>query len=457
MKFEEFSISSSILRALKEAGYREAFPIQEAAIQPALEGRDLVGCAQTGTGKTAAFAIPVLQRLSKQVRRRTDKKQLRALVLTPTRELAFQIFESFRRYSKYTYIRNCVVFGGVRQLPQQKALERGADVLIATPGRLLDLMQQGYIDLSHIQILVLDEADRMLDMGFLPDVKKVLKQLPDRRQTLLFSATMPKEISKLIQTILVNPLTVKVAPVSSTVDAISQRVYFVEKKNKTKLLISILKKSPSVTSAIVFMRTKRGTDQLAKELRQAGIAAQSIHGDKTQWERQQTLKDFKNHQIQILVATDIAARGINVDRLSHVFNYDLPDVAETYVHRIGRTGRAGEEGVAIALCSPEEKPLLDGVEKLIRKKIKVLNDQRYSLSTSDSRLTATEKKKSSGRASKRSASPRNQRRTEPLERQMPRKNRLQPRPPVQSTNEVLDFARRQPVSSGRKRRSKNKS
>ena len=342
----------------------------------------MVGCAQTGTGKTAAFAIPVLQRLSKQVRRRTDKKQLRALVLTPTRELAFQIFESFRRYSKYTYVRNCVVFGGVRQLPQQKALERGADVLIATPGRLLDLMHQGYINLSHIQILVLDEADRMLDMGFLPDVKKVLKQLPDRRQTLLFSATMPKEISELIQTILSNPLTIKVAPVSSTVDAISQRVYFVEKKNKTKLLISILKKSPSVTSAIVFMRTKRGTDQLAKELRQAGIAAQSIHGDKTQWERQQTLKDFKNHRIQILVATDIAARGINVDRLSHVFNYDLPDVAETYVHRIGRTGRAGEEGVAIALCSPEEKPLLDGVEKLIRKKIKVLNDQRYSLSAS---------------------------------------------------------------------------
>lgn len=446
MRFEELPISRNILRALKDIGYQKASDIQELAIPPMLEGKDLVGCAQTGTGKTAAFAIPILERLlksSKPQRNKTYNRKIRALILTPTRELAFQIFENMRNYSKYIYIRNCVIFGGVGRTPQIQALGRGTDTLIATPGRLLDLMEQGYIDLSSVEIFVLDEADRMLDMGFLPDVKKIIKKLPNNRQTALFSATMPDEISKLIGSILVNPVTVKAAPVSSTVDAISQSVYFVDKRNKTKLLIYLLKDLPDDSSTLVFTRTKSGAERLAKDLKGSGIKAQSIHGDKSQWERRQALSDFKARKIQVLVATDIAARGIDVDRLSHVFNYDIPEVAETYVHRIGRTGRAGKDGNAISFCSLEEKPFFNGIEKLIRKKIKVEINPKYSTPIPKIHTNYSVKGASPRRSVKSSKNMTNVKRsyarnTGDLENQF-----LQAKPSIKNKNEILDFARRQ--------------
>ena len=363
MSFEQLSLTKPLLRAVEDAGYQTPSPIQEKAIPPVLEGRDLLGCAQTGTGKTAAFALPILQRLSAEPKKE-GKREIRTLVLTPTRELALQIEESFETYGKYLGLRSTVIFGGVGQNPQVLALKKGVDILVATPGRLLDLMNQGHVKLKHLEIFVLDEADRMLDMGFAPDVKKVVKVLPDKRQTLLFSATMPKEIAKLAAKLLHNPAKVFVTPVSSTVESIEQRVYHVDKRNKKHLLAHLLKEEHA-KSALVFTRTKHGADRVVRELSREGIKAKAIHGNKSQNARQDALMRLKDGRVKVLVATDIAARGLDISELSHVFNYDLPNIPETYVHRIGRTGRAGRGGVALSFCMPEEKPYLTDIEKLI--------------------------------------------------------------------------------------------
>jgi len=362
------------MKALKTEGYTMPTPIQEQAIPVILEGKDLLGCAQTGTGKTAAFAIPMLQMLHEEAKNEKGPRRIKALILTPTRELAIQIDESFAAYGRYTGIKHTVVFGGVSQIPQTNALKSGADILVATPGRLLDLINQKYISLSHVKMFVLDEADRMLDMGFSHDVKKIIAQLPIARQTLLFSATMPPEITKLIDTILSNPVKVEVTPASSTVDTIQQTVYFVDQKDKKSLLIKLLK-SRSIDSALVFTRTKHGADKIARDLAKASIAAQAIHGNKSQMARQLALENFKLKRTRVLVATDIAARGIDVQELSHVINFDLPNVPETYVHRIGRTGRAGMGGTAVSFCDSEERAYLRDIQKLISKKIPVSVNQ----------------------------------------------------------------------------------
>ena len=368
MTFQDLPLQPAILKAVAEAGYTSPSPIQAGAIPPVLAGRDLLGCAQTGTGKTAAFALPILQNLSAQTPQRPC---IRALILTPTRELALQIGDSFSAYGKHLKLRHTVIFGGVGQQPQVEALRRGVDILIACPGRLNDLIGQRLIDLSGIEIFVLDEADRMLDMGFVHDVKKVIAKLPRRRQTLLFSATMPKEIEELADSLLHDPAVVKVDPVSSTVDRIDQKLYFVEKKQKIELLAYLLQ-DKSIVNALVFSRTKHGADRIARLLNKAGITAAAIHGNKSQTARVNALEGFKAGKTHVLVATDIAARGIDISELSHVFNYDLPEVPETYVHRIGRTARAGADGVAISFCSTEEREYLAGIEKLNRKKIPVV-------------------------------------------------------------------------------------
>ena len=368
MTFQDLPLQPAILKAVAEAGYTSPSPIQARAIPPVLAGRDLLGCAQTGTGKTAAFALPILQNLSAQTPQRPC---IRALILTPTRELALQIGDSFSAYGKHLKLRHTVIFGGVGQQPQVEALRRGVDILIACPGRLNDLIGQRLIDLSGIEIFVLDEADRMLDMGFIHDVKKVIAKLPRRRQTLLFSATMPKEIEELADSLLHDPAVVKVDPVSSTVDRIDQKLYFVEKKQKIELLAYLLQ-DKSIVNALVFSRTKHGADRIARLLNKAGITAAAIHGNKSQTARVNALEGFKAGKTRVLVATDIAARGIDISELSHVFNYDLPEVPETYVHRIGRTARAGADGVAISFCSTEEREYLAGIEKLNRKKIPVV-------------------------------------------------------------------------------------
>lgn len=368
MTFQDLPLQPAILKAVAEAGYTSPSPIQAGAIPPVLAGRDLLGCAQTGTGKTAAFALPILQNLSAQTPQRPC---IRALILTPTRELALQIGDSFSAYGKHLKLRHTVIFGGVGQQPQVEALRRGVDILIACPGRLNDLIGQRLIDLSGIEIFVLDEADRMLDMGFVHDVKKVIAKLPRRRQTLLFSATMPKEIEELADSLLHDPAVVKVDPVSSTVDRIDQKLYFVEKKQKIELLAYLLQ-DKSIVNALVFSRTKHGADRIARLLNKAGITAAAIHGNKSQTARVNALEGFKAGKTRVLVATDIAARGIDINELSHVFNYDLPEVPETYVHRIGRTARAGADGVAISFCSTEEREYLAGIEKLNRKKIPVV-------------------------------------------------------------------------------------
>ena len=368
MTFQDLPLQPAILKAVAEAGYTSPSPIQAGAIPPVLAGRDLLGCAQTGTGKTAAFALPILQNLSAQTPQRPC---IRALILTPTRELALQIGDSFSAYGKHLKLRHTVIFGGVGQQPQVEALRRGVDILIACPGRLNDLIGQRLIDLSGIEIFVLDEADRMLDMGFIHDVKKVIAKLPRRRQTLLFSATMPKEIEELADSLLHDPAVVKVDPVSSTVDRIDQKLYFVEKKQKIELLAYLLQ-DKSIVNALVFSRTKHGADRIARLLNKAGITAAAIHGNKSQTARVNALEGFKAGKTRVLVATDIAARGIDISELSHVFNYDLPEVPETYVHRIGRTARAGADGVAISFCSTEEREYLAGIEKLNRKKIPVV-------------------------------------------------------------------------------------
>ena len=372
MTFNELNLSAPVLRAVAQAGYESPSPIQAAAIPPVLAGRNLMGCAQTGTGKTAAFALPMLDRLTASAPRK--KGAIRALILTPTRELALQIGESFEAYGKYLTLRSTVIFGGVGQAPQVAALKKGVDILIACPGRLNDLVGQGLLDLSNIEIFVLDEADRMLDMGFVHDVKKVIAKLPRQRQNLMFSATMPKEIEQLAAGILHDPAFVKVDPVSSTVDRIQQSLYFVEKGNKKFLLPWLIKNlKPEVVNALVFSRTKHGADKIAKDLNTQGIPAAAIHGNKSQTARVTALEDFKAGKTRVLVATDIAARGIDISELSHVFNYDLPEVPETYVHRIGRTARAGADGTAISFCAPEEKEYLAGIEKLNRRQIPVVS------------------------------------------------------------------------------------
>ena len=372
MTFNELNLSAPVLRAVAQAGYESPSPIQAATIPPVLAGRDLMGCAQTGTGKTAAFALPMLDRLTASAPRK--KGAIRALILTPTRELALQIGESFEAYGKYLTLRSTVIFGGVGQAPQVAALKKGVDILIACPGRLNDLVGQGLLDLSNIEIFVLDEADRMLDMGFVHDVKKVIAKLPRQRQNLMFSATMPKEIEQLAAGILHDPAFVKVDPVSSTVDRIQQSLYFVEKGNKKFLLPWLIKNlKPEVVNALVFSRTKHGADKIAKDLNKQGIPAAAIHGNKSQTARVTALEDFKAGKTRVLVATDIAARGIDISELSHVFNYDLPEVPETYVHRIGRTARAGADGTAVSFCAPEEKEYLAGIEKLNRRQIPVVS------------------------------------------------------------------------------------
>ena len=372
MTFNELNLSAPVLRAVAQAGYESPSPIQAAAIPPVLAGRDLMGCAQTGTGKTAAFALPMLDRLTASAPRK--KGAIRALILTPTRELALQIGESFEAYGKYLTLRSTVIFGGVGQAPQVAALKKGVDILIACPGRLNDLVGQGLLDLYNIEIFVLDEADRMLDMGFVHDVKKVIAKLPRQRQNLMFSATMPKEIEQLAAGILHDPAFVKVDPVSSTVDRIQQSLYFVEKGNKKFLLPWLIKNlKPEVVNALVFSRTKHGADKIAKDLNKQGIPAAAIHGNKSQTARVTALEDFKAGKTRVLVATDIAARGIDISELSHVFNYDLPEVPETYVHRIGRTARAGADGTAVSFCAPEEKEYLAGIEKLNRRQIPVVS------------------------------------------------------------------------------------
>lgn len=365
MTFVELGLSSPILTALKEQDYKTPSPIQEKAIPPALAGRDVLGCAQTGTGKTCAFATPILQRLDACP---VPGHPIRALILTPTRELAIQIGESFEAYGRHLKLRHTVIFGGVGQNPQVDALKKSVDILVATPGRLMDLYDQGFVRLDRLEIFVLDEADRMLDMGFIHDVKKILKWLPPQKQTMLFSATMPLEISDLVNSLLKNPVRVAVDPISSPVEAIRQSVYLVDKANKSHLL-AYLVRTKGVKNALVFTRTKHGANKVAHDLEKDGISAAAIHGNKSQTARQQALADFKAGTIQCLVATDIAARGLDIEELSHVFNYNLPEVPETYVHRIGRTGRAGRGGEAIAFCDYSEKPLLKEVEKLIGRKI----------------------------------------------------------------------------------------
>ena len=383
MTFKELGLTPALLRAVSELDYVTPTPIQQQAIPPVLAGRDLIGCAQTGTGKTAAFAVPILQRLQNgpaRAAKNSGPRPIRALVLTPTRELALQIKESFDAYGRYLPFRNTVVFGGVGQNPQVAALKSGVDVLVATPGRLNDLIGQGYIDLSRVEYFVLDEADRMLDMGFIHDVRKVLAQLPakEQRQTLLFSATMPAEIEQLAQQILTDPIEVAVTPVASTVDTVEQRVYKVDKANKRYLLADLLA-DKSLDSVLVFTRTKHGADRVVKELAREGFEAMAIHGNKSQNARQTALDSFKNGRIRILVATDIAARGIDINELACVVNYDLPNIPETYVHRIGRTARAGRSGLAVSFCMYEELAYLKDIEKLIQKKIPEITDHPYPM------------------------------------------------------------------------------
>jgi len=361
MNFKDLNIIPPIMKAVDQAGYTKATDIQYQTIPHILNGSDVIGCAQTGTGKTASFAIPVLQLLDKNP---AVKKGIRTLILTPTRELAIQISENFKTYGTFLQLKHLAIFGGVPQGKQIAALDRGVDILIATPGRLLDLIAQGCIKLSQIEILVLDEADRMLDMGFVNDVKKILTKVPAKRQTLFFSATMPDEIRKFAQSILNKPKEINVTPVSSTAETVKQSVYFVEKAEKLDLLIHILE-DKTINRSLVFARTKHGADKLAKKLIKSGIHAAAIHGNKSQNARQKALEDFKSSKIRVLIATDIAARGIDIDELPHVINYELPNVPETYVHRIGRTGRAGYEGVAISFCDTEEKKDLKNIQKLI--------------------------------------------------------------------------------------------
>ncbi len=377
MTFQNLNLILPILKAVQEEGYTTPTPIQAQSIPIVLSGKDLLGCAQTGTGKTAAFAMPILQLLNENKMIGKSKK-VRGLIVTPTRELAVQIGESFEAYGRHLKISHTVIFGGVNQNPQIGTLKNGVDLIIATPGRLLDLMNQGYINLKDVEIFVLDEADRMLDMGFIHDIKKLLAVLPRKRQSLFFSATMPPEIVKLSQNILHQPAQVTVTPNSSTVEIIRQSVYMVEKNHKIHLLLDLLN-NPKIKTALIFTRTKHGADKVVKFLQKHHITAAAIHGNKAQNARQNALNSFKAQTTRILVATDIASRGIDVENLEYVFNYEIPNIPETYVHRIGRTGRAGANGTAISFCDSEEKPFLKDIEKLIGKKIPVVDDHVFPL------------------------------------------------------------------------------
>jgi len=376
MLFEDLSLSKSIQRAVFEEGYTSPTPIQEKSIPIILAGKDLVGCAQTGTGKTAAFAIPIIHNLHRMIGSSKKTKEIRCLVVTPTRELAVQIGESFDTYGKYTNIRQLTVFGGVSQVPQVDQLKKGVDVLIATPGRLLDLHKQGFIDFDNLHYLVLDESDLMLDMGFINDVRKIVKLVPTNRQTLLFSATMPMAIRELADTFLNKPEYVSVTPVSSTAEIIKQQIYFVDKSDKRGLLYHLIR-NENLNNVLVFVRTKHGADNVVKALKKQGVNAEAIHGDKSQTARQRVLDHFKNKEISVLVATDIAARGIDIESLPYVINFDLPNIPETYVHRIGRTGRAGNGGISISFCGKDEEPYWKDIQKLIKVDVKVIKDHPF--------------------------------------------------------------------------------
>ena len=389
MKFEDLHLTQPILKALRDESYVTPTSIQSKSIPLVLDGEDVLGTAQTGTGKTAAFAIPIIQHLSKEPVNAKRKQKILTLVITPTRELAIQIGESFTTYGKYTDIKNTVIFGGVSQRSQTNILKRGVDVLVATPGRLLDLMNQGYISLVDVKYFVLDEADRMLDMGFIHDIKKIIAKLPKKRQSLFFSATMPKKILNLSNQILSNPKKVAVNPVSSTAETIQQSLYMTNKTNKSDLLLHILK-NPELKQVLLFSRTKHGADRIVRKLQKNNIKCSAIHGDKSQNQRQKALKEFKENNIRVLVATDIAARGIDINKLRYVINYDIPNEPETYVHRIGRCGRAGEKGVSISICEPEENAYINDIEKLIKRKIKIVNENPFP--QTDSPMSASEKK-----------------------------------------------------------------
>ena len=385
MRFEDLNLHRSLLKAVKDQNYTQPTAIQKKAIPLVLKRKDVLGSAQTGTGKTAAFALPILHHL---ISEETNKK-IRALVVTPTRELAIQIGENFTLYSKYNSIRNTVIFGGVKQRSQTDKLTKGVEILIATPGRLLDLMEQGFISLKDIGYFVLDEADRMLDMGFIDDIRKILNQLPKERQSLFFSATMPKNIIDLSSQILKHPKRISVNPVSSTAETIKQYIYYTNKSNKKELLLYILK-DQSINQLLLFSRTKHGADRIVRNLRKKNIQASAIHGDKSQNQRQKALKSFKDSKIRVLVATDIAARGIDIDKLSFVLNYDIPNESETYVHRIGRCGRAGEQGVAISICEPEENIYAKSIEKLIQQEIETI--QKHPFPQTEKPMNAQQKK-----------------------------------------------------------------
>lgn len=377
MSFENLNLITPILDAIKKEGYVHPTPIQAKAIPVILQRKDLIGCAQTGTGKTAAFTLPMLQILHEEKKQNQGPQAIKALILTPTRELAVQIGDSFSAYGRFAGLRHTVIFGGVSQKTQTDALRRGVDIVIATPGRLLDLIQQRQVHLRQVMMFVLDEADRMLDMGFIRDIQKIITYLPQKKQTLMFSATMPPEILSLTRSLLNHPETVSVTPPSTTVDSIKQGVYFIHKKDKKSLLLHLLKEK-DIASALIFTRTKHGADHVTRDIRNAGINAEAIHGNKSQGARQTALNNFKSKRTRVLVATDIAARGIDVDELSHVINYELPNTPETYVHRIGRTGRAGLSGIALSFCDSEEKSFLRDINRLIAKPIPVITDNPFS-------------------------------------------------------------------------------
>jgi ATP-dependent RNA helicase RhlE len=389
MTFKKLGVTPLLLKALSDKNYATPTPIQEQAIPLILQKNDILGSAQTGTGKTAAFAIPIIQLIHEMNFRTHRKPVIKALIVTPTRELAIQIEENIREYSKYTKVKYAVIFGGVKQSTQTGRLKNGVDILVATPGRLLDLVSQDIVNLRNVQFLVLDEADRMLDMGFIHDVKRILRILPRKRQSLFFSATLPQEIVELSRSILDHPRKVEVSPVSSTAETVQQYVYYTNKADKKSLLLHILK-NPDLDQVLLFSRTKHGADKIAKMLKKKGIKAEAIHGDKAQNRRQKVLKEFKAASIRILVATDIAARGIDIDKLRYVINFDIPNVAEDYVHRIGRSGRAGEEGIAISLCEPEENIYIRNIEKLIKQKINI--QKNHPFPQTDKPMNATEKK-----------------------------------------------------------------
>ena len=389
MTFENLNIIAPILKALKEKNYEEPTAIQKKAIPVVLNQRDILGSAQTGTGKTAAFALPIIQLLHTSEKKEASRKTIRSLIVTPTRELAIQIGENIDYYGKYTNINHAVIFGGVKQGSQVSALKKGVDILVATPGRLLDLIQQGYIKLDHIQIFVLDEADRMLDMGFINDIQKLLKLLPKKRQSLFFSATMPDNIVELSSKILTDPVKIEVSPVSSAAETLQQYVYYTNKDKKKDLLTHILK-NRDLDQVLLFSRTKHGADKITQNLKKENIHAAAIHGNKAQNHRQKVLSQFKNGEIRVLVATDIAARGIDIDKLKYVINYDIPEDAETYVHRIGRSGRAGESGTAISICEPEENAYVGDIEKLINQKIDTVAKNPFP--QTDKPMSSQEKK-----------------------------------------------------------------